>query len=126
MIVDVKITTQQGKEEPLSFKTSGEFVYGTDSSMLLYNEVDPELAGVVTQITTFSSKRILMERTGDWVSRMEFKLGEELACSYKIPYGEMQMYSYTFAISNCLNKCGGTLEFEYSIGSAPIAMTANA
>ncbi|MDE7219346.1 MAG: DUF1934 domain-containing protein [Oscillospiraceae bacterium] len=82
---------------------------------LTYQE--SEITGMEGTTTRFTIQgdRVVLERTGMIVSRMEFKQGERSSSFYETPWGTMVVDIATTKLAHRLTERGGVLEIVFTI-----------
>ena len=101
--------------EEMDFITDGEYIFGEDCCELRYNE--SEVTGMPGTKTVWSvySDGIVVDRSGEIWSHMNFKEGLRDAFLYSTPYGTAQLGIDTRKINKQLSSSGGKIEIDYVV-----------
>ena len=121
MTKPVTITMQQmqdSAEEPevLRFVTDGTWSYENNIGLLKYSESDiTGMRGTLTSLSILPD-RIIVDRKGAVISRMEFKKGVKNTFLYNTPYGTADMGLDTKSVTHHFDEAGGRAEIDYILG----------
>lgn len=101
--------------EEMDFITDGEYIFGEDGCVLSYNESEVTGMPGTRTVMSVSSDGIVVDRSGEIWSRMNFKEGLRDAFLYSTPYGTAKLGIDTRKISKELSPAGGKIEIDYVV-----------
>lgn len=108
-------TYDSATPEVTELATEGRMTVDGGEIILTYQE--SELTGMEGTTTRFTVRgdRVVLERTGMVVSRMEFKQGERSSSFYETPWGTMAVDIATTRLAHRLTERGGVMEIGFTI-----------
>lgn len=96
--------------------TVGDFSKKNDHFEISYDETEATgYEGCVTKLSVFDSRKIIMNRTGNFFSNLIIDKEKKHFCQYGTPYGEMIVGITTKEITSDLDNDGGKVNFKYVI-----------
>ena len=116
-IIQIKSTQGLGSEkESIELQTLGSFGIKDKAVTLTYDET--ELFGAkVETVLTVSEDTAVMERKGQYKSRLVIKRGERNNCFYSTPHGELMIGIFGEEIKSKLTERGGEIFLGYTLDS---------
>ncbi len=116
----------EGERDGNELLVFGQYAYSSDRIMILYEEfMEKGEPSVQTLISVLNGNVVSIHRSGYVDSLMLFEQGKRHQTSYQLPFGEMQVNSYTLSLQNALTPKGGTLSIAYSLDLNSAAETLN-
>lgn len=117
VIIKIKSTQGLGKEkESIELQTFGSVEISDESVALSYDE--SELFGSkVETVLTVSEDTAVMERRGEYKSRLVIKKGERNNCFYSTPHGELMIGIFGEEIQSKFGERGGEIFLGYTLDS---------
>ncbi|MBQ6714395.1 MAG: DUF1934 domain-containing protein [Clostridia bacterium] len=117
VIIKIKSTQGLGKEkESIELQTFGSVEISDESVALSYDE--SELFGSkVETVLTVSEDTAVMERRGEYKSRLVIKKGERNNCFYSTPHGELMIGIFGEEIKSKFGERGGEIFLGYTLDS---------
>lgn len=113
--VDTVIRDATGEEETLSLETLGVSGIREETPYISYRET--ELVGLEGTTTTvhIEENRVILERSGTFLQRQEYKVGVETHSDYNTPMGILGMKVITRELDISWNNGIGVLRMVYDI-----------
>lgn len=121
MIKDVLITIvgEQGFEDQndkIELITDGKFGFKDGSYYISYDDNRmTETPSASKTIMYIKENSVLIQRTGDFQSRMVVEKGVRNACLYSTPHGNLTLSIFGKKVESNLNENGGSLDLSYTI-----------
>ena len=114
-VITIKSNTLENDDDLVEVVSVGEFEKIDDGFVVKYDET--EISGMDGTETTMIIKEDSFDliREGTTETKMEFKKNKENIVLYKIPYGIMNIKTYTKGLYIDVNECGGTVELAYTL-----------
>lgn len=114
-IVTVSSPADGGEEDRFELETPGRFSEKDGKFYIIYKET--ELTGFKNTVTTvkISPDTVLLTRSGDVSSRMEFSRGEKRLCNYNTPYGAIPVATELSEFSHSFTEKGGRARIRYAL-----------
>ena len=115
----IKIKSAQGlgeQQEKIELDTLGKIEIKEEEAILSYDE--SELFGA--KVNTFlkvSSDMAVMERTGDYKSKLVIKKGERNNCFYSTPHGDLVIGIFGEEIKSKFGEDKGEMLLKYALDS---------
>ncbi|CAM3096576.1 hypothetical protein GCM10025878_18780 [Leuconostoc gasicomitatum] len=107
---------QAGESEVFEFDTTGEVLIKNGEFFLRYVEV---IAGQNQTKVLFkiAGERARLNRSGDVLTKLSFSKGQRLPAHYQTPAGQMQLETYTTALSSQLDviQLSGLANISYDL-----------
>lgn len=106
------------EENIIEFTTEGMLDKKEDMISLFYDE--SEMLGCEearSMLCILGEKQVVLERTGDIVSKLVIEAGKRNNCYYETPYGNMTIGIHGDYIENSLTENGGKLKMKYTLDS---------
>ena len=96
--------------------TQGSFEKKDDRFIISYMESEATgFDGAVTELLVYGNKKIVLNRTGEFMSNLIIEMGKKHHCVYGTPYGEIMVGINSKEINSELNDNGGKINFKYVI-----------
>lgn len=96
--------------------TKGHFEKKDDRFIITYKETEATgFEGATTELSVYGNKKIVMNRTGEFMSNLIVEMGKKHYCQYGTPYGEIVVGVSSKEINSHLDENGGKINFKYVI-----------
>ncbi|MGN0601831.1 MAG: DUF1934 domain-containing protein [Oscillospiraceae bacterium] len=96
--------------------TQGHFEKKDDRFVISYKETEATgFDGSFTELSIYGNKKIVLNRTGDFMSNLIVETGKKHYCQYGTPYGEIVVGVNSKEINSELDEKGGRVNFKYVI-----------
>lgn len=121
MIKDVLITIvgEQGFEDQndkIELITDGKFGFKDGSYYISYDDNRmTETPSASKTIMFVKENSVVIQRTGEFQSRMVVEKGVRNACLYSTPHGNLTLSIFGKKVESYLNENGGSLDLSYTI-----------
>ncbi len=117
VIIKIKSTQGLGSEkEKIELDTLGKIQIKDNEAILSYDE--SELFGAkVETFLKIGDDTAVMERTGDYKSKLVIKKGERNNCYYSTPHGDLVIGIFGEEIKSRLTENGGEIYLGYNLDS---------
>ncbi len=117
VIIKIKSTQGLGSEkEKIELDTLGKIQIKDNEAILSYDE--SELFGAkVETFLKIGTDTAVMERTGDYKSKLVIKKGERNNCYYNTPHGDLVIGIFGEEIKSRLTENGGEIYLGYTLDS---------
>lgn len=114
-IITVSKPFDGGLADKFELETLGRFSEKDGKFYIVYEET--ELTGFqnTTTMVKIFDDGVILKRSGDVSTRMEFAKGEKRLCSYQTPYGAIPVATELNSISGNLTKNGGKITISYTL-----------
>ncbi|URZ03721.1 YwiB family protein [Clostridium felsineum] len=111
----ISISSKQGKDEPISVVTPGDFYKKNNCYYATYKET--EISGMEGTTTTLKIKddKCSILRQGSTSTKMEFEKDKDNYSIYSTPYGTMELKISTKNIDINVNDDGGDVNIRYDL-----------
>lgn len=94
--------------------TQGFFEKKDDHFIISYAESEATgFDGAMTELSIFGNNKVVLNRTGEFMSNLIIEMGRKHHCSYGTPYGDLMVGIDSKEINSQLNENGGKLNFKY-------------
>ena len=118
--VIISIKTEQtvgGNTDTIDFTTDGRFGIKDDTYFISYDESELlEVEGKIkTTLFVKSDNSVVMQRKGDYNSRMVIEKGVRNDCFYVTPMGELSLGIFGEKIKTSFSENGGNISMNYII-----------
>lgn len=96
--------------------TQGFFEKKDDRYIISYSESEATgFEGAITELSIYGNEKIVLNRSGEFMSNLIVEMGKKHHCVYGTPYGEIMVGINSKEINSELNDNGGKLNFKYVI-----------
>ena len=96
--------------------TQGFFEKKSDRYIISYTESEVTgFDGSNTELSVYGNNKIVLNRTGEFLSNLIIEMGKKHHCSYGTPYGELMVGINSKEINSQLSDNGGRINFKYVI-----------
>ena len=103
------------EDESMSMLTSGQLEVDDVTAVIHYEEsIDESLPPQPVEIRV-EDETVTMNRGGEYVTQMVFRLGCRYEGQYHTPYGDMDLALYCTRLGYDLGEDGGSLEVSYQL-----------
>ena len=104
--------------DTIELTTIGRFGKRDQSFFMSYDESEISgLGNVKTVLHVRNDGSVVLQRSGEYESRLTIQSGVRNTCFYNTPYGDMVIGIFGESVQNSLNTDGGELSFSYTIDS---------
>jgi uncharacterized beta-barrel protein YwiB (DUF1934 family) len=106
---------EEGKEETISLETPG--ISGMKDGIPYVRYDETELVGMEGTTTTlwFYDDKVILERTGSFMQRQEYRPQEETTSDYETPAGTLRLHVKTRELNVRLTEGLGTVHIVYEL-----------
>lgn len=110
-------TQSDGKNsEQSEIITKGTYKKIDDKYVISYKETEATgFDGATTELSVYGDEKVVMNRTGDFMSNLIVEMGKKHHCQYGTPYGEIIVGVNSKEIRTQLDENGGMVNFKYVI-----------
>jgi uncharacterized beta-barrel protein YwiB (DUF1934 family) len=118
VIIDIKTEqTLDGNTDVIEFTTDGRFGFKEGSYFISYDESKLlEVEGKVkTTVYIKPDNSVILQRSGDYNSKMVIEKGVRNNCFYATPMGELSLGIFGEKVKTDLSEMGGTVCMNYTI-----------
>ena len=118
VIIDIKTEqTLDGNTDVIEFTTDGRFGFKEGSYFISYDESQLlEVEGKVkTTVYIKPDNSVILQRSGDYNSKMVIEKGVRNNCFYATPMGELSLGIFGEKVKTDLSEMGGTVCMNYTI-----------
>lgn len=117
VIIKIKSTQGLGREkEKIELDTLGKIQVKDNETILSYDESELFGAKVETSLK-IGDDTAVMERTGDYKSKLVIKKGERNNCYYSTPHGDLVIGIFGEEVKSKLTENGGEIYLGYTLDS---------
>lgn len=96
--------------------TKGTFEKKDNCFVISYKETEATgFDGATTELSVYGDEKVVMNRTGDFMSNLIVEMGRKHYCQYGTPYGEIVVGINSKEIKSELDEYGGKVNFKYVI-----------
>lgn len=103
------------ESEGIDLIVSGTLSFSDSVIVIRYEEQLDENAPAEEVRITVNEDWVTMNRSGDIVTQMAFRMGSRAEGFYHTPFGDMALATYCTALSYDLNEEGGSLQMVYQL-----------
>lgn len=114
-IVLISEKKSEHEEDRSEIVSAGGFYVRDGKFFITYQENADTGMGKTRIFLKIDDSGVVMRRTGDFQTIMEFFLGKTTEFLYRVPFGELTLKIKTYEIVNELTEKGGRLSFCYDI-----------
>lgn len=118
VIIDIKTEqTVEGTTDTIEFTTGGKFGFNKGSYFITYDEsrLSDIDGNVKTTVFIKPDNSVVLQRTGDYNSKMIIEKGNRHNCFYATPHGELYLGIFGKKVKTDLTENGGDISMNYNI-----------
>ena len=112
------VSTQSDGEnsEQSEIITKGTYEKKDDLFVISYKETEATgFEGATTELCVYGNEKVVMNRTGGFMSNLIVEMGRKHYCQYGTPYGDITVGVNSKEITSQLDEQGGKVNFKYVI-----------